>query len=134
MTELNVTSVQFDNNTYQGSPEELKYQLCHAVDQLANIPGALFYGNILAYDPSQGMMQHANMYFRGSDQVELQQTTIHSTIATFQSPAEAHQLYNLMLDWFTCTDIQAIGAGVYSVGAFNDYVDHNILTLIEEQT
>ena len=51
----------------------------------------------------------------------------------FPSPTEANQLYNMMLDWFTCTDIQAIDSGVYSVGAFNDYVDHEILTLVEEQ-
>lgn len=134
MSNLNVTAVNFDNQTITGTPDELKYQLCHMVDQLANVQGALFFGNVLAYDPSTNMMQHARMYFQGHPQVDSQQTTIESTVAMFPSPAEANQLYNMMLDWFTCTDIQAIDSGVYSVGAFNDYVDHNILTLIEEQT
>ena len=134
MSNLNVTAVNFDNQTITGTPDELKYQLCHMVDQLANVQGALFFGNVLAYDPSTNMMQHARMYFQGHPQVDSQQTTIESTVAVFPSPTEANQLYNMMLDWFTCTDIQAIDSGVYSVGAFNDYVDHNILTLIEEQT
>ena len=132
MSTLNVTNVQFDNNTFGGSPDELKYQLCHMVDQLANIPGAMFFGNILAYDPSHGTMQHANMYLLGNAQVDLQSSVIQSTVATFPSPAEANQLYTMMLDWFTCVDIQAIDTGIYSVGAFNDYVDHDILTLVEE--
>ena len=133
MSNLNVTAVNFDNQTITGTPDELKYQLCHMVDQLANVQGALFFGNVLAYDPSTNMMQHARMYFQGHPQVDLQQTTIESTVAMFPSPTEANQLYNMMLDWFTCTDIQAIDSGVYSVGAFNDYVDHEILTLVEEQ-
>ena len=133
MSNLNVTAVNFDNQTITGTPDELKYQLCHMVDQLANVQGALFFGNILAYDPSTNMMQHSRMYFQGHPQVDLQQTTIESTVAMFPSPTEANQLYSMMLDWFTCTDIQAIDSGVYSVGAFNDYVDHEILTLVEEQ-
>ena len=134
MSELNVTTVNFDNQKFTGTPDELKYQLCHMVDQLANVQGAMFFGNILAYDPSANMMQHSRMYFQGNPQPDLQQTTIESTVAMFPSPTEANQLYNLMLDWFTCTDIQPIDSGIYSVGAFNDYVDRNILTLIEEQT
>ena len=133
MSNLNVTAVNFDNQTITGTPDELKYQLCHMVDQLANVQGALFFGNVLAYDPSTNMMQHARMYFQGHPQVDSQQTTIESTVAVFPSSTEANQLYNMMLDWFTCTDIQAIDSGVYSVGAFNDYVDHEILTLVEEQ-
>ena len=133
MSNLNVTAVNFDNQTITGTPDELKYQLCHMVDQLANVQGALFFGNVLANDPSTHMMQHARMYFQGHPQVDSQQTTIESTVAMFPSPTEANQLYNMMLDWFTCTDIQAIDSGVYSVGAFNDYVDHEILTLVEEQ-
>ena len=92
----------------------------------------MFFGNVLAYDPSTNMMQHARMYFQGHPQVDSQQTTIESTVAMFPSPTEANQLYNMMLDWFTCTDIQPIDTGIYSVGAFNDYVDHDILTLVEE--
>lgn len=134
MHELDVTDVQFDTYAFKGSPEELKFQLCHMVDQLANVPGAMFYGNILAYDPSQNLLQHANIHFRGNDVVELQHTTIATTIATFPSPTEANMLYGSMVDWFGCVDIQATDAGIYSVGAFNDYVDHEILTLIEEQT
>ena len=133
MSNLNVTAVNFDNQTITGTPDELKYQLCHMVDQLANVQGALFFGNVLAYDPSTNMMQHARMYFQGHPQADSQQTTIESTVAVFPSPTEANQLYNMMFDWFTCTDIQAIDSGVYSVGAFNDYVDHEILTLVEEQ-
>ena len=133
MSNLNVTAVNFDNQTITGTPDELKYQLCHMVDQLTNVQGAMFFGNVLAYDPSTNMMQHARMYFQGHPQADSQQTTIESTVAVFPSPTEANQLYNMMLDWFTCTDIQAIDSGVYSVGAFNDYVDHEILTLVEEQ-
>ena len=59
MSNLNVTAVNFDNQTITGTPDELKYQLCHMVDQLANVQGALFFGNVLAYDPSTNMMQHA---------------------------------------------------------------------------
>lgn len=131
MHELNVTSVQFDNNTFAGTPDELKYQLCHMVDQLAYVPGAMFYGNILAYDPSQSLFQHANIHFQGNSQVDLQHTTIQSTVASFPSPTEASNLYGLMIDWFGCIDIQATDAGIYSVGVFNDYVDHEIITLVE---
>lgn len=132
MTTLNVAAVNFTNDTFSGSTDELKYQLCHMVDQLAIVQGAQFYANVLAYDPSQGMMQHANLYFQGNPEADLQQTTIQTTVAIFPSPTEANQLYNMMLDWFTCTDIQPIDTGIYSVGAFNDYVDHDILTLVEE--
>ena len=90
MSTLNVTKVQFDNNTFGGSPDELKYQLCHMVDQLANIPGAMFFGNILAYDPSQCTMQHANMYLLGNAQVDLQSTVIQTTVATFPSVCAFH--------------------------------------------
>ena len=48
MSELNVTTVNFDNQKFTGTPDELKYQLCHMVDQLANVQGAMFFGNTLA--------------------------------------------------------------------------------------